>query len=60
VKEGNLEPDRLESYLKLRSEFESHQSRRSIQARVEKRREGKRFSRMVREVSRFNPKRKRR
>lgn len=59
IDSGQLDPGRFESYLKLRAEFENHQRRQGEHARMEERREGKRFAKMVREVNRFNPKRKR-
>ena len=55
---GGLNTARFDSYMKLRAEFESLDRRRSQQARMEERREGKRFAKMVREVDRHNPKRK--
>ena len=55
---GRLDSARLDSYMKLRSEFENLSRRRSQQARMEEKREGKRFAKMVREVNRHNPKRK--
>lgn len=55
---GRLDSARLDSYMKLRSEFENLSRRRSQQARMEEKREGKRFAKMVREVNRRNPKRK--
>ena len=55
---GGLNTERFDSYMKLRAEFESLGRRRSQQARMEERREGKRFAKMVREVDRHNPKRK--
>jgi len=55
---GGLDIARFDSYMKLRAEFESLGRRRSQQARMEERREGKRFAKMVREVDRHNPKRK--
>lgn len=55
---GLLDAGRFESYMKLRAEFENLGRRRSQQARMEERREGKRFAKMVREVDRHNPKRK--
>ncbi len=55
---GRLDTARFDSYMKLRAEFENLERRRSQQARMEERREGRRFSRMVREVNRQNPKRK--
>jgi ribosome biogenesis GTPase len=53
-----LDEHRLESYIKLRTEFENHQRRQGRHARMEERREGKRFAKMLGEVNRFNPKRK--
>jgi ribosome biogenesis GTPase len=58
VKSGHLEAKRFENYLKLRAEFENLENRLSQHARREERLEGKRFAKMVREVNRFNPKRK--
>ena len=55
---GLLDDGRFESYMKLRSEFENLGHRRSQRARMEERREGKRFAKMVREVNKYNPKRK--
>jgi ribosome biogenesis GTPase len=55
---GGLNTARFDSYMKLRAEFESLGRRRSQQARMEERREGKRFAKMVREVNRHSPKRK--
>jgi ribosome biogenesis GTPase len=55
---GGLNTARFDSYMKLRAEFESLGRRRSQQARMEEKREGKRFAKMVREVNRHNPKRK--
>ena len=55
---GDIDPDRLDSYRKLRIEFENLEVRKSQAARMEEKRAGKRFSRMVREVNRQNPKRK--
>ncbi|MDF1525014.1 MAG: ribosome small subunit-dependent GTPase A [bacterium] len=57
---GRLDKGRFESYMKLRGEFESLEVRKSKNARLEERREGKRFAKMVREVKRHNPKRKNR
>lgn len=57
---GLLDDGRFESYMKLRAEFENLGRRRSQQARLEEKREGKRFAKMVREVNRYNPKRKNR
>ena len=56
---GLLDEGRFASYRKLRSEFENLHARRSQQARMREKREGRRFARMVREVNRHNPKRKR-
>jgi len=53
-----LDKGRFESYMKLRAEFESLEARKSQSARMEEKREGKRFAQMVREVDRHNPKRK--
>ena len=58
LESGQLDTARFESYMKLRAEFENLGRRRSQQARMEERREGKRFAKMVREVDRYNPKRK--
>jgi ribosome biogenesis GTPase len=55
---GRLDKARLDSYMKLRAEFENLERRRSQHARMEEKREGKRFARMVREVNRHNPKRR--
>jgi ribosome biogenesis GTPase len=55
---GLLDDGRFQSYMKLRAEFENLGRRRSQQARLEEKREGKRFAKMVREVNRYNPKRK--
>jgi len=55
---GDLDPERFENFLKMRAEYESQERRSSVHARAEERREGKRFSKMIREVERFNPKRK--
>ena len=55
---GGLNTARFDSYMKLRAEFESLDRRRSQQARMEEKREGKRFAKMVQEVNRHNPKRK--
>jgi ribosome biogenesis GTPase len=55
---GSLDTARFDSYMKLRAEFENLERRRSQQARLEEKREGKRFAKMVREVNRQNPKRK--
>jgi len=54
---GSLDAARLDSYVKLRGEFESLRRRRGEHARREEKKEGKRFARMVREVNRYNPKR---
>lgn len=59
LEDGSLDQGRLDSFRKLRSEFESLHRRRRQQARMEERREGKRFAKMVREVEKHNPKRKR-
>lgn len=53
-----LDKGRFESYMKLRAEFESLEVRKSQNARMEEKRAGKRFAKMVREVNRHNPKRK--
>jgi ribosome biogenesis GTPase len=58
VKSGDLPKERLESYLKLKGEFESLERRQGPQARILERKEGKRFAKMVREVERQNPKRR--
>jgi len=58
LESGRLDTARFESYMKLRAEFESLVHRRSQQARIEEKREGKRFAKMLREVDRHNPKRK--
>ncbi len=58
VEAGDLDQERLGSYRKLREEFESLHRRKDQQARMLERKEGKRFSKMVREVDKFNPKRK--
>lgn len=55
---GRLDKARFESYMKLRTEFDRLQHRRTQQARIEERREGRRFAKLVREVNRYNPKRK--
>ncbi|MDF1535284.1 MAG: ribosome small subunit-dependent GTPase A [bacterium] len=55
---GAIDSDRLESYRKLRAEFENLEVRKGRHARMEERREGKRFAKMVREVERDNPKRR--
>jgi len=55
---GSLDTARFDSYMKLRAEFENLELRRGQQARMEEKREGKRFAQMVREVNRHNPKRK--
>ncbi|MCJ7499460.1 ribosome small subunit-dependent GTPase A [bacterium] len=57
---GHLDKGRFESYMKLRAEFESLEVRKSQNARMEEKRAGKRFAKMVREVDRHNPKRKNR
>jgi ribosome biogenesis GTPase len=56
---GDIDPDRLDSYRKLRAEFENLEVRKSQAARIEEKRAGKRFAKMVREVNEHNPKRKR-
>jgi ribosome biogenesis GTPase len=58
VESGRLDPKRLESFGKLRAEFESQERRQGRHARAEERREGKRFAKMIREVERYNPKRR--
>ena len=58
LESGFLDDGRFESYVKLRAEFENLGRRRSQRARLEEKREGKRFSKMVREVNKYNPKRK--
>ncbi len=58
VDSGRLDTGRFDSYMKLRAEFENLERRRSQQARMEEKREGKRFAKMMREVDRHNPKRK--
>ncbi len=58
LEEGSLDQGRFDNYIKLRSEFENLTRRRAQHARMEERREGKRFSRMVREVEKYNPKRR--
>lgn len=55
-----LDQARFDSYMKLRAEFENLERRRSKHARMEEKRKGKRFAKMVREVNTFNPKRKNR
>jgi ribosome biogenesis GTPase len=55
---GQLDENRFGSYRKLRAEFENLEFRQSEHARMEERREGKKFAKMIREVNRFNPKRK--
>ena len=55
---GGLNTERFDSYMKLRAEFESLGRRRSQLARMEEKREGKRFAKMVQEVNRHNPKRR--
>lgn len=55
---GRLDTARFDSYMKLRAEFENLERRRSQHARIVEKREGKRFAKMVREVNRHNPKRK--
>jgi ribosome biogenesis GTPase len=60
VKDGELDGDRLESYSKLRREFENLESRMAETARREERRAGKRFAKMVKEVNTYNPKRRKR
>jgi ribosome biogenesis GTPase len=60
LESGFLNDGRFESYMKLRAEFENLGRRRSQQARLEEKREGKRFAKMMREVNRHNPKRKNR
>ena len=58
VDSGDIDPDRLESYRKLRAEFENLEVRKSQAARMEEKRAGKRFAKMVREVNEHNPKRR--
>ena len=58
VDSGDVDPDRLESYRKLRAEFENLEVRKSEAARMEEKRAGKRFAKMVREVNEHNPKRR--
>ena len=57
VETGDLDQERLGSYRKLREEFESLHRRKDQQARMLERKEGKRFSKMLKEVDKFNPKR---
>lgn len=57
LESGELDVERYQSYIKLRKEFENLEFRRSESARQEEKRRGRRFSRMVREVNRLNPKR---
>jgi len=58
LESGRLDASRVGSFMKLRSEFENLEQRRSYRARLEEKRRGKRFAKMVREVNRHNPKRK--
>jgi ribosome biogenesis GTPase len=58
VESGDVDPGRLESYQKLRAEFENLEVRKSQAARMEEKRAGKRFAKMVREVNEHNPKRR--
>jgi ribosome biogenesis GTPase len=58
LESGSLDEGRYNNFMKLRDEFESLERRKGQRARMEERREGRRFSRMVREVNRHNPKRK--
>ncbi len=58
VESGDVDPDRLESFRKLRAEFENLEVRKSQAARIEEKRAGKRFAKKLKEVGRYNPKRK--
>ena len=58
VESGALHPGRYGSYLKLRTEFENFERRQGQHARTQERKEGKRFAKMIREVDRYNPKRR--
>ena len=58
VESGVLNPERFASYLKLRAEFENFERRQGQHARTQERKEGKRFAKMIREVDRYNPKRR--
>ena len=53
----DLSEDRYGSYLKLRGELENLEMRKNESARHNEKVQGRRFSRMVREVNRYNPKR---
>ena len=53
-----LDHKRYQNYIKLRQEFEDLEFRKSEAARRAERGRGKRFGKMVREVNRHNPKRK--
>ena len=55
---GELDPGRWSAFERLRNEAADAERRRGALARQEERREGKRFSRMVREVDRVSPKRR--
>jgi len=57
VSDDELSRDRYVSYLKLRGELENLEMRKNESARHNEKVQGRRFSRMVREVNRYNPKR---
>lgn len=57
VDDGELPEERYGSYIKLREELENLKLRKSESARRDEKLQGRRFSRMVREVNRYNPKR---
>jgi ribosome biogenesis GTPase len=54
---GDLPEDRYGNYIKLRGELENLEMRRNESARHNEKLQGRRFSRMVREANRYNPKR---
>lgn len=58
VEQGRLDPARLASYRKLQAEQQHHEERSSEAGRREARRKGKQMGKMLREVERFNPKRR--
>jgi len=52
IASGELSPERLDSYRKLRAEQKAHQAKQDVMARAAKRKEGKRLAKVIAEASR--------
>ena len=52
IASGELAPERLDSFRKLRAEQKAHQAKQDVMARAAQRKEGKRLAKVIAEVTR--------